>query len=235
MSRESRIENQEIDYIEEAAKAFYNFFVIRDTDYDLFRTPDGNYFCRDCATKVKRSHNCPNCNKNIDWSKMRVSVENLLKGDKSDTDPRPIGEFRDKVINLPDNQLTSLHEELFDNPKKQNIELIKATTWEVFRRYVLVSGFFNRWFKRKEYNKWTNLRKRIGVKAMKFVIEAFFAKRGVKVTLLEEWVELRDRWGQGDDHAFLRMVEIEKELKNQHNITNPIEWLRLLSAQEKSN
>lgn len=227
-----------MDYIEEAAKASYDFFVIRDTDYDLFRTSDGKYFCRDCAIIVKRSHNCPNCNKNIDWSKRCVSVEDfviiLLKGDKSDTDPRPIGEFRDKVINLPDNKLTSLHEKLFDNPKKQNIEQIKATTWEVFQRHVLVSGFFNRWFKRKEYNKWINLRKRIGIKAMKFVIEAIFAKRGVKVTLLEEWVELRDRLSQGDDHAVVRMVEIEKEIESQHNLTYAFLLLRYLPAQKKS-
>ncbi len=45
------------------------------------------------------------------------------------------------------------------------------------------------------------------------------------VALVKEWIELRDKFGLGDDHALFRIAEIEEKLKDQYNIAEPIEWL----------
>jgi len=167
--------NPEKGYFEEAAQTFARFFTIPYKDYDAIKTSNGNYFCRNCATKVKRSQNCPNCKRLIDWSNSVIGVRLflfiLLKDDQSDTDPRPTKEFNDKVKSLPDNELISLTEGLFDNPKKSDLELIKASTWEVDLRFFAANGFFERWFKREQYNKWERLRALIEAKATEFVLE----------------------------------------------------------------
>ncbi len=55
------------------------------------------------------------------------------------------------------------------------------------------------------------------------------ASQGLKVNeleaLIKEWIKLRDKFGQGDDYALFRLVEIEKKLQNQYNIAEPVKWL----------
>jgi hypothetical protein len=55
------------------------------------------------------------------------------------------------------------------------------------------------------------------------------ASQGLQVNeleaLIKEWIKLRDKFGQGDDYAVFRLVEIEKKLQDQYNIVEPVKWL----------
>jgi hypothetical protein len=140
--RENSMKNPEKDdsYFEEVGKIFDDFFTlgsITNATFDLIKTRNGDCYCRNCATKVKHSRNCPHCNVNIDWNKKCIGMEDfvvvLLKNGKSDIVLEPIKVFADRMKSLPDNELIGLREGLFDNPKKVDAELIQASNWEVTR------------------------------------------------------------------------------------------------------
>jgi len=185
--------------------------ILIDTDYDLYKTSDGNYYCRNCTTKVQRFQkcstckknidwkkiligddleyqcpkcnsriprfqNCPSCNKNIDWRKRIIGIEwlilELVKGDKSAIANSKVNkEFYDRVKNMPDHELMSFHEGLYNNLEKQDVELIKASNNEVRRRYLEADDAWKRIFSEKRYQEWHNLVNRVELKAQEFAIE----------------------------------------------------------------
>lgn len=167
--------SQEVDPFEEAAENFARFFTIKYRDWDVIMVSDRVYICRKCANTLRRSQNCPNCKKAIDWANGIVGVQtffySVLKDDKSDIDPRGPGELVDKVKGLSDIELISLSEGLFDNINKSDLEMLKTVTFESDLRYFATNGFFERWLKRKQYNNWKALRERIHAKTTKFVIK----------------------------------------------------------------
>lgn len=192
---------------------FEKFIVdsLLDTDYDLYKTSDGYYYCRNCATKIQRLQNCPgckknidwkniligddleyqcpkctsriprfqncsNCKKNIDWRKRIIGIEwlvlELVKGDKSAIASYRVNEeFHNRVKNMPDHELMSLYEGLYDNLDKQEVELLKAFNFEVYRRYLKADDAWRRLFSEQEYQKWNNLIVRVEAKAQKFALE----------------------------------------------------------------
>ena len=187
-------------YMEEVRRIkgdFFTFGIITDDSYDLIKTRSGIYFCRNCATEVQPSLQCPNCNYNIDWEKGCISIEDfvivLLKNDKSDTNLKPTEEFANRVKKLSDDELTKLSEELFDDIKQTDVELIKAVNYEIKNRF---RGSFNKkatLFQKllsfpfephiglnideEQFNKWVNHIRQIEKKAMKFVIETIHEQK----------------------------------------------------------
>ncbi len=144
--------------------------------YDLYTTRDGDYHCRECTFIVPYLQNCPHCKKIIDWTKIILSIEGhiieLLKGDNlAIADKRSIKEYQVKVGRMPDQELMSLYERLYDNLDKQDVALIVVSNREIRRRFLEAGKFLRRWFNRQQYEKWNNFIARIEAKATKFALE----------------------------------------------------------------
>jgi len=144
--------------------------------YDLYKTYNEEYHCRECTFVVQHLQNCPNCKKIIDWTKIILSIEGhiieLLKSyDLTIADKRSVKEYQVKLKNMPDQELMSLHERLYDNLDKQDVALIVTSNHEVRRRLLEAGKLFRRWFNRQQYEKWHNFNTRIEVKATKFARE----------------------------------------------------------------
>jgi len=149
---------------------------ISERGYDLYITSDGNYHCRECTSVVQHLQNCPNCKKIIDWTKIRIGIEEhvirLLKDDKmAVADKQSIKEYQVKVRRMSDQELMSLYERLYDNLDKQDVVLIVTSNLEVRRRFLEAGKFLRRWFNRQQYDKWNNFIARIEAKATKFALE----------------------------------------------------------------
>jgi len=149
---------------------------ISERGYDLYITSDGNYHCRECTSVVQYLQNCPNCKKIIDWTKIRIGIEEhvirLLKDDEmAVADQRKIKEHQVKVRSMTDEELMNLYERLYDNLYKQDVVFIEVSRYEVRRRFLEAGKFLKRLFNRQQYERWKDFIPRIEAKATKFALE----------------------------------------------------------------
>lgn len=75
------------------------------------------------------------------------------------------------VRHMPDNELRTVYEKMYDNPDKQDAALVIACHREIERRSIAAGWFWKRWLNKKECEEWKNFNERMEAKAVRFASE----------------------------------------------------------------
>jgi hypothetical protein len=82
-----------------------------------------------------------------------------------------IEKYAVSLRHMPDNELRTVYEKMYDNPDKQDAALMIACHREIERRSIAAGWFWKRWLNKKEYEDWRDFNKRMEAKAARLALE----------------------------------------------------------------